>query len=277
MVLPTFLICGAHKAGTTALHKFLDQHPDVLMSDPKETDFFGSHYDRGWEWFASHFQGYDGEDAVGEASSMTMALEEAPRRIAERLPDVKLIFLLRSPIERAYSHYYYHLYTGKAATSASFEEVVRDPNSAFRREIIRLGWYNRQIPRFDEHFRRDQMKIVLQEDLKENTASIVQDVYRFVGVDASFTPATETHNATKHPTSPGLYHWMRKAWQPLEAVGEAISPAAVDALRESVRNALTESDRPEMEPDTRRHLREVYDDTIRWTEQRLERQLPRWK
>jgi hypothetical protein len=70
---------------------------------------------------------------------------------------------------------------------------------------------------------------------------------------------------------------MRKAWQPLEAVGEAISPAAVDALRESVRNALTESDRPEMEPDTRRHLREVYDDTIRWTEQRLERQLPRWK
>lgn len=208
---------------------------------------------------------------------MTMASEGAPQRIAERLPDVKLIFLLRNPIERAYSHYYYHLYTGKAATSASFENVVRDPDSAFRREILRLGRYDRQIPRFDEHFRRDQMKIVLQEDLKEDTASAVQDVYRFVGVDASFTPATDTHNATKNPTSPGLYYWVRRAWQPLEAVGEAISPAGVDALRESVRNVLTESDRPGMEPDTRRYLREVYDDTIRWTERRVERELSHWR
>jgi hypothetical protein len=277
MVLPSFLICGAHKAGTTALYKFLRQHPEVLMSEPKETGFFHAHYEEGWDWLASHFGGYDGHNAIGEASTLTMASEQAPARIAAGIPDAKLIFVLRNPIERAHSHYYYHLYTGKAATPASFDELIRDKSNDFRNEIIRLGRYDRQIPRFDEHFRRDQMKIVLQDDLKEDTASVVQDVYRFVGVDASFTPTTDTHNATKNPTSPGLFYWVRRAWQPLGAVGEAISPAAVDALRESVRNVLTESDRPEMKPDTRQYLREVYDDTIRWTERRVERELSHWR
>ncbi|PQJ35066.1 hypothetical protein BSZ35_11090 [Salinibacter sp. 10B] len=277
MTLPTFLICGAHKAGTTALYKFLDQHPGVLMSEPKETDFFGRHYNRGWEWFASHFEGYEGQDAVGEASSMTMASEEAPERIAERLPNVKLIFLLRNPIRRAYSHYYYHLYTGKATTPASFGEVIRDQNSEFRDEIIRLGRYDRQIPRFDDYFNRDQMTIILQEDLQSETTSVVENVYRFIGVDPDFDPATDTYNATKHPTSPGLFYWARRAWQPLEAVGQAIAPVAVDVLREKARDLFTNRDRPGMEPEARTYLRDVYKDTISWTEQRLECDLSHWR
>ena len=277
MVLPTFLICGAHKAGTTALHKFLDQHPDVLMSDPKETDFFGSHYNKGWEWFASHFENYDGEEAVGEASSMTMASVKAPGRIAERLPDAKLLFLLRNPIERAYSHYHYHLYTGKAKTPTSFSEVIRDEENAFRNEIIRLGRYDWQIPRFDEHFSRDQMKIILQEDLREEPESVVRDVCRFIGVEPTFAPSTETHNATKNPVLPGLYYWVRRAWQPVKSIGESVFPEGIDALRQGARQLLTTQDRPEMTPEDRTYLRRVYEDTISWTEQRLGHALPHWK
>lgn len=208
---------------------------------------------------------------------MTMASEKAPQRIAERLPDAKLIFLLRNPVERAYSHYYYHLYTGKAATPASFEEVIRDQDSAFRKEIIRLGRYDRQIPRFDEHFQRDQMKIVLQEDLKSETTSVVRDVCRFIEVDAEFTPKTNTHNATKHPIAPGLYYWARQAWQPIQSVAEAMFPAGVDVLREQARNLLTDRGRPEMKPDTRAYLRDVYAETILWTEQRVGCELSQWR
>jgi len=277
MVLPTFLICGAHKAGTTALYKFLARHPDVLMSEPKETGFFHEHYDKGWEWFASHFRGYDEHAAVGEASSMTMASAKAPGRIAERLPEVKLLFLLRNPIERAYSHYHYHLYTGKAATPASFSEVIRDEENPFRNEIVRLGRYDRQIPQFDEHFSRNQMKIILQEDLREETESVVRDVCRFIGIEPTFTPSAKTHNATKNPVLPGLYYWVRRAWQPVKSIGESVFPKGVDVLRQGARQLLTTRDRPEMAIEDRAYLLRVYEDTISWTEQRLGRTLPHWK
>jgi hypothetical protein len=208
---------------------------------------------------------------------MTMASEKAPERIAERLPDVKLIFLLRNPIERAYSHYYYHLYTGKAVTPASFSEVIRDQDSAFRREIIQLGRYDQQIPRFDEHFGRDQMKTVLQEEFRSDPATIVNDVCRHVGVDSGFTPATDAYNTTRNPVSPGLYYWARRVWQPVRSVGESLFPSGVETLRDKARNVLTGRERPEMKPEIRRHLREVYDDTIAWTEERIGRELPHWR
>ena len=65
VVLPTFLITGAERAGTTALFQFLRQHPNVCFSRPKETWFFNRRYDRGIDWFASHFEHYEGETAVG--------------------------------------------------------------------------------------------------------------------------------------------------------------------------------------------------------------------
>ena len=71
--LPTFLICGAPKTGTTALYEYVRQHPDVLMSIPKETGFFHKNYHKGEDWFRSHFNDWEGEEAIGEASVMTDA------------------------------------------------------------------------------------------------------------------------------------------------------------------------------------------------------------
>ena len=107
MILPNFLVIGAQKAGTTALTKFLRQHPDVCFSRPKETWFFDKRYDRGLEWFASHFEHYNGEQAIGEGTARLLQCEAAPERIANDLGNPRLICILRDPVDRAFSQYHF--------------------------------------------------------------------------------------------------------------------------------------------------------------------------
>jgi hypothetical protein len=199
VVLPNFLICGAQKAGTTALYQYLDQHPDVFMSRPKETWFFDKNYDRGLEWFASHFEEHDGESAIGEATATTMSAPEAPARVATHLPQARRLFILRNPIERAYSQYHYFVYTGNAEADASFHEVIHDEQRAFGQDMLRRGMYDKQLARFEEYFDRSKMKIILHGNLQEHTTKVVQDVYRFLDVDSDFEPDVATRpNSTRY-------------------------------------------------------------------------------
>jgi hypothetical protein len=280
MTLPNFLICGAQKAGTTALYAYLKQHPDVFMSPTKEIAFFHKpeNYQKGLEWFASHFEGHGGETAVGEASTRTMSMPEAPARVAEHLPEAKLIFVLRNPIDRAYSQYHFHISTGKEEADASFHEVIRDEQSAFRRIVIQRGMYAEQLARFDAHFDRSQMKIVLHEDLRERTTETVQEVYRFLGVDPTYEPQTEErHNVTRYPDSLGIYYWVRRLWQPMRQRVESRFPQATDALRQAVRGLLFSREKPAMQEADRAYLREVFAESNARLEARLERDLSHWR
>jgi hypothetical protein len=280
MTLPNFLICGAQKAGTTALYAYLKQHPDVFMSPTKEIAFFHKpeNYQKGLEWFASHFEGHGGETAVGEASTRTMSMPEAPARVAKHLPEAKLIFVLRNPIDRAYSQYHFHISTGKEEADASFHEVIRDEQSAFRRIVIQRGMYAEQLARFDAHFDRSQMKIVLHEDLRERTTETVQEVYRFLGVDPTYEPQTEErHKVTRYPDSLGIYYWVRRLWQPMRQGVESRFPQATDALRQAVRKALFSKEKPQMREDDRAYLREVFAESNARLEARLERDLSHWR
>jgi hypothetical protein len=278
MTLPNFLICGAQKAGTTALYAYLKQHPDVFMSRPKETWFFDRNYEKGIEWFASHFEEHSGETAVGEATARTMSWPEAPARVAKHLPEAKLIFVLRNPIDRAYSQYHFHISTGKEEADASFHEVIRDEQSAFGQDMIKRGRYAEQLARFDAHFDRSQMKIVLHEDLRERTTETVQEVYRFLGVDPTYEPQTEErHNVTRYPDSLGAYYWVRRLWQPMRQRVESRFPQATDALRQAMRKALFSKEKPQMREDDRAYLREVFAESNARLEARLERDLSHWR
>ena len=280
MTLPNFLICGAQKAGTTALYAYLKQHPDVFMSSTKEIAFFHKpeNYQKGLEWFASHFEGHSGETAVGEASTRTMSMPEAPARAAEHLPEAKLIFVLRNPIDRAYSQYHFHISTGKEEADASFHEVIRDEQSAFRRIVIQRGMYAEQLARFDAHFDRSQMKIVLHEDLRERTTETVQEVYRFLGVNPAYEPQTEErHKVTRYPDSLGIYYWVRRLWQPMRQRVESRFPQATDAVRQAVRRLLFSKEKPQMREDDRAYLREVFAESNARLEARLERDLSHWR
>jgi len=105
-MLPNFIIIGAAKAASTWLSDCMGEHPDVFMAEIKEVRYFSVAYDRGLDWYKTHFADWNGEKAVGEANPGYLGDDHAPARIKETLGDVPLILSMRHPVDRAYSAYW---------------------------------------------------------------------------------------------------------------------------------------------------------------------------
>ena len=147
MRLPTFLVIGAAKSGTTSLHRYLGQHPDIFVSRVKEPGFFafeGQSLDfdgPGDEWiqqtvatnidaYAHHFEGVTSEKAIGESSPVYLYSKEAPGRIATHLENPHLIAILRDPVDRAFSQFLFFVQCGR--------EPLRDFGAALDAESSRI-------------------------------------------------------------------------------------------------------------------------------------------
>jgi len=128
-LLPNFIIIGAARCGTTTLYEGITEHPDVFHADIKEILFFEDQYHRGVGWYRGHFpyfwkkySNFKKRNLTGEASPRYFISPRAPMRIASLIPDVKLIVILRNPVDRVYSHY--QLRVAQGNESLSFDEVV---------------------------------------------------------------------------------------------------------------------------------------------------------
>lgn len=196
-MLPNFLVIGAMKAGTSSLYRYLRDHPQVFMPEPKELNFFVA--ERNWRlgrrWYEERFEGAESALAVGEASpsySMHPTFRDVPKRIADVIPDVRLIYVLRHPIDRMLSHY---LATHHLRPIAGRE---RDPIQRERRPIGRallndsqyLGasLYSMQIERYLEFFAPEQLLVVVSEQLKRERVSTLARIFDFLRVDSSSVP-----------------------------------------------------------------------------------------
>jgi hypothetical protein len=186
-VLPDFLVIGAMKAGTTSLYHYLRVHPQIFMPAVKELDFFAHEPTpaRGIHWYQRHFA-QAGVDAlaIGEASTMYTKhprFPGTPERIAATIPDVKLIYVVRDPIERIRSHYQHQVALG-AERAPLAEAVFGDPI------YLNVSRYAMQIERYLECFDRGQLLVITSESLRDERARIVRSVYEFLGVDPDFTP-----------------------------------------------------------------------------------------
>ena len=179
--LPTFLVIGAMKAGTTTLYQRLARHPDVFMPENKEPDFFVAEktWDRGLDWYRGLFEGAGGAVAVGEAStsySKCTEFDGVPRRIATVLPDVRLVYVLREPIGRMRSMYLHNVRMGRERTSAD-EALLERPM------YLDASRYALQMDAFLEHFDRDRLYVLRTEDLRTDAQGAVAGVLRFLGLD----------------------------------------------------------------------------------------------
>jgi hypothetical protein len=118
MRLPSFMVLGAGKAGTTSLYYYLAQHPEVFMCSPKEPPFFQTEYELGAEYYwRTHFRGYRGQRHAGEAAHHNLHLPYVTERIAATVPDASFIVLCRNPIERALSAYWHNVTRGVERSS----------------------------------------------------------------------------------------------------------------------------------------------------------------
>jgi hypothetical protein len=185
--LPTYIIAGAMRSGTTALNSYLREHPDVAVSSTKEVHFFDSFYDRGVEWYREQFPHSESARAVGEATPNYMFSTTALDRIKETLPDVKLVVMLRNPIDRAYSHYWHDKARGK--TEGDFgENVKREMDGDQGLNYIARGRYRAQIEHILERFPPTALHVEVFEDMVDRPDDLYASVCRFIGVDHSFRP-----------------------------------------------------------------------------------------
>lgn len=192
--LPTVVVIGAMKCGTSALHRYLDRHPDISMSEPKELNFFfgpdtvedgeqawvHGTWGLGKEWYTAHFPSdvpVRGESSPGYTSPDH---PEAPERMAKVIPDAQLLYLVRDPVDRAVSQYRHH--RRECAERRPMGRALLDGGSQY---LARSRYLERLQP-YLAHFDRAQIMVVIAEDLLHRRRPALQGVYRFLGVDDSF-------------------------------------------------------------------------------------------
>jgi Sulfotransferase domain len=205
--LPDFLIIGAQKAGTTALYAYLRKHPAITGPPWKEVSFFDRHYARGDAWYRGNFPNKvylravrsrtGAEPRVGEASPSYLFHPLAPERVARLVPDVRLIALVRNPVDRALSHYNHELALGRE--SLPFEQALEQEDARMEGELERMrdpryfshAWWNftylsrgryaEQLERWLAHFPRERLLVFPSEDLLERPGETYGKVLEFIG------------------------------------------------------------------------------------------------
>ncbi len=207
--MPDFIIPGAQKAGTSSLFAYLSQHPEVVPPVTKEAHYFDLKYDRGEAWYRSYFPLVeslkDGALITGEASPYYLFHPHCPERIRETVPAVKLIVLLRNPIDRAISHYFHEVRLKFESLSMEeafaaeeerigpdIEKMEEDPTYAgFAHQHFsykKRGIYADQIERYRALFPPEQMLILKAEDLFADPETVTRAVYAYLEIDPDRAP-----------------------------------------------------------------------------------------
>jgi hypothetical protein len=206
MTLPNFLIIGAAKGGTTSLYHYLAQHPDVYLSPIKETNYYcgeenlndGAPAIRDSTAYAALFSRVSGQRAIGEASPKYLNSASAPERIHQDLPGVRLIASLRNPADRAYSSYLGRMRDGHVTRSV--EDALQPGEYSFE-----TSFYFPRLQRYFRRFARQQLKIILFDDLIAQPRQTLRDLCTFLDIDPDVPLDTaEQHNPARTPRLPAL-------------------------------------------------------------------------
>ncbi|MGH8824412.1 MAG: sulfotransferase family protein [Jiangellaceae bacterium] len=183
--LPNFVVIGAMRSGSTSLYKYLQDHPQVFMPR-KEIHFFDRKWDRGLQWYLTRFEGHAGEPAVGEATPTYLAEPVAIDRMAEVIPQARLIAILRNPADRAYSHYWMERI--RERESRSFDEAVAAEIDGLpgASAYLARGRYLPQLEQVCSRFPRSSLHVALLDDLRDRPGATYAQVCRFLEVDGGY-------------------------------------------------------------------------------------------
>ena len=300
-MLPNFLVIGAGKGGTTSLHHWLAAHPQVFVTPVKETNYFAYRACqlaadacttpeahpffpiRSWEDYVALFRRAGAFVARGEVSPTYLAWPAVAESIAVRLPGVRLIAILRNPVDRAYSSYLMHTRDGRERRS--FAEAIRqeldgttDPTLSYgQRNYLQIGFYDQHLSMYWKQFDAARFHIELYNDLILDPGGLLRRVYEFLGVNENFenNPSSRL-NPSGVPSSRLLAPLLRK--DRLSRVARVFLP---ERLRPRAERALDrwrarQLVKPPLDPAFRAELTARYCDDIRRLEQRLGRNLSAW-
>jgi hypothetical protein len=290
-MLPTFLIVGAAKAGTTALYWYLAEHPGVFMSPVKEANYFAYGLDdagrllygdpdvhrfpvKSLDEYQRLFENAGGAAAVGEASPIYLECPHAAGRIRQQLPGARIVCSLRQPVERACSEYLMYLRRrGRRfdpARDLTATAAWARPDSRW----MQVSRYHAQLVRYFDAFPRERIHVQLIDDFKPSPLAAVQEVYRFVEVDPTFVPDFDTpHAPGGMPASTFLEGLFTSG-----AIMSAVKPLVPLRAANWIRRLRTRNMRkpPALPPALRRELTAPFRDDIARTGELIGRDLAHW-
>lgn len=298
--LPDFLVIGAGKSGTTSLHHYLAQHPEVFMAR-KEPSFFAirhlekindpndkemmNYYPNGvikLDEYQDLFNEAEEGQKVGEISPIYLNSEIAAKEIKKTLPNARLIAILRHPAERLFSRYL-HLASENRAPEL---DLIFDENSIWhtRNDLVKEGYYGRNLNMYLEYFDKSQLKVVLYEDYRKNPQEIISSIYRFIEVDESFyTDISIKHNQSGLAKNKMIDKILGRNGIANNFI-KGISPSLYSKLKSnsgiyksltSLRNSNTY--KPKLSADLKKDITEkIYLDDIKLLEKVLDRDLSSW-
>ena len=302
MTLPNFLIFGVQKAGTISVYNYLKQHPQVYTSPIKETEFLSRESARRPELLTDEektgltkggrqkivtidrykalFEAAGEAIALGEASpNYLFAHEQAVPNIQTYLPNVKLIAILRNPVERAYSDYLMSLRQVVGNHKPLAEQIETSGQTSY---TLLKGLYYKGTKHFLDAFGPEQVKIFLFDDLRQNSAELMRELYEFIGVDSSFTANTQKKSQTAEVPKNSTINRLLRTQNPIRAGAARVLRAIVsEENRQKLRSQLISANSQSKEElpltnDERRLLEDYYRKDILQLQELLGRDLSHW-
>ena len=305
MVLPNFFIIGAQKAGTTSLYHYLNQHPQIYMSPIKEPFFFDHEISSNGEVvqqefggrqqpprfinieeYRALFRGAKDEKAIGEASPLYIYAPGTPERIKKYVPEARSIALLRNPADRAYSAFLHAVRIGVEPLT-DFAQALREEENRIRNSwhyvfhYRNRGLYHAQLKRYYEVFGRERVGVWLYEDLRDDPASVTQDVFRFLEVDDAFVPdISSKYNPAGVPESEAARTMMRVTDTAVGILSKVLPPTSrifpfVSKTRQAVQKTIL-TEPPPIDPKIRTELIKGYREDILKLQELIGRDLSMW-
>lgn len=204
-----FILAGAQKSGTTALHYFLEKHPDITMGDQQEMHFFDDEEifsgPVDYELLHRHFPAVSGSTIAGECTPIYTYWKPAIERIWKYNPKIKLLILLRNPIDRAFAHWNMQRFKGREPLD--FLEAVKEENKRMQDaaplqtrpfSYVDRGFYAGQLERVFKYFPREQAKIIKFEEFREKNRETLDSIFLFLGVRAIAAPRNKDRNVVPY-------------------------------------------------------------------------------
>jgi hypothetical protein len=221
--IPNFVLIGAAKTGTTSLHRWLGQHPDIFVPRQKGLHFFTAQWLREnssgpgddrllqdltptWESYLAHYADAAGRKAIGDVSPSYFSWWPSREAIAKYLGEPRILLVLRDPVQKAFSQYT-HLIRDGRETLSFWEALQAEPERKARRFgalwlHLESALYAEPTERFLEYFGRERMKILIFEDLIRDPQAVLREIFAFLGVDPGVPlDTTEAQNRSGAPRS----------------------------------------------------------------------------
>jgi len=299
MIMPNFIVIGAAKSGTSSLHNYLSEHPEIYMSKNKEPNFFAY---EGWQPdycgsgdaeaptnvktvpylkdYQALFDGVTKEKAIGESSPCYLYMPEAPTRIKRYIPEAKLIAILRHPVDRAYSRYSHFCRNGRE--TLDFSEALKEEDNRRKNHwapgwrYLDFGFYSIQIQRYLDRFDREQIQIYLYEDLKSDPKHMIKNIFQFLGVDDTFQPNLSVkYNQSNIPKN-RIFHGFISEKNFLKSMIRPLIPAKIRKPMAAKAYRKNLSRLKPLSPELRQELIPIFREDILKLQDLIGRDLSHW-